>query len=161
MKVKREVKPRPSWNEYFMKITIDVAKRSTCLRRNVGAILVKDNRIISSGYNGAPNKLKHCLELGCLRDELNIESGTHLEICRGLHAEQNALMEAARFGIETDGAICYVTHHPCIICAKLLINAGIVKIVYNEGYPDPNGLSAKFLKDAGVEVEKFKGKLNF
>lgn len=150
-----EKRKRPSWDEYFMKITLDVATRSTCVRRSVGAILVRDNRIIASGYNGAPNKLKHCLDLGCLRNQMNIESGTNLEICRGLHAEQNALVQAARFGTSTDGSTCYVTHHPCIICAKLLINAGIERIVFAEGYPDKHGLSSTFLKEAAVEIAKY------
>lgn len=153
-------KERPNWDEYFMRITTDVAKRSTCLRRQVGAIIVRKNRIVATGYNGAPNKLRHCLDLGCLRDQLNIESGTHLEICRGLHAEQNAIVQAARFGISTDDGICYVTHQPCIICTKLLINAGITRIVYNEGYPDKMGLSEKFIKEAGVKIEQFKNNLD-
>ncbi len=148
--------PRPGWDEYFMRLTYDVARRSTCLRRMVGAVLVRNNRIIASGYNGAPNKLKHCLDLGCLRNEMKIESGTKLEICRGLHAEQNALIQAARFGTSTDKCTCYVTHHPCIICAKLLINAGVERIVYSEDYPDKEGLSSSFLKEAGVKVEQYE-----
>ena len=151
---------RPTWDEYLMKITMDVTTRSTCRRRSVGAVLAQDNRIICSGYNGVPRNMEHCTDIGCLRDKLGIESGTHLEICRGLHAEQNALMQAARFGISTEGATCYVTHHPCIICAKLLINAGIKRIVYFEGYPDKEGLSESFLREAGVKVEKFNGNIS-
>ncbi len=145
-------KKRPSWDEYFMGITRLAASRSTCLRRHVGAVIVKDKRIISTGYNGAPSGMKHCLELGCLRDKLKIPSGTHHEICRGLHAEQNALLFAK--GVDLTGATLYCTNQPCVVCAKLIIQAGIKTVVYEEPYPDK--LSVQFFKEAGVKLYLFK-----
>ncbi len=146
---------RPSWDQYFLKIALLVATRSTCLRRAVGAVLVRDRHLLATGYNGAPTGLKHCEELGgCLREQLGIPSGERHEICRGTHAEQNAIAQAARFGISTDGATIYVTNHPCSICTKILINAGIRRIVYAEGYPDE--LAVKLLAEAtknGLVVE--------
>ena len=140
---------RPSWDEYFMQITELVATRATCLRRKVGAIIVKDKRILATGYNGPPSGLPHCDELGgCLRDKLNVPSGERHEISRAVHAEQNAIIQAARFGVPIDGSTMYVTHHPCFICAKMIINAGIKKIVVKEGYPDE--LSKEMLKEAGI-----------
>ncbi len=145
---------RPSWDEYFMQITELVASRATCLRRKVGAIIVKDKRILATGYNGPPSGLPHCDELGgCLRDKLNVPSGERHEISRAVHAEQNAIIQAARFGVSIDGATMYVTNHPCFICAKMIINAGIKKIVVKEGYPDE--LSKEMLKEAGIEVVYF------
>jgi dCMP deaminase len=141
---------RPSWDEYFMGITRLAASRSTCLRRNIGAVITKNNRIISSGYNGAPSGMKHCLELGCLRDKLKIPSGTRHEICRGLHAEQNALMFAQ--GTDLHDAVLYCTNQPCVVCAKLIIQAGITTVVYENDYPDD--LSRTFLKEAGVKAFK-------
>ncbi|HDI83297.1 MAG TPA: cytidine deaminase [candidate division WOR-3 bacterium] len=147
---------RPSWDEYFMEITELVAKRSTCLRRKVGAVVVKDKRILTTGYNGPPTGLKHCDELGgCLRDKLGIPSGERMELSRAVHAEQNAIIQAAKYGISIDGATIYVTNHPCFICAKMLINAGIKRIVYKEGYPDE--FAKEILKEAGIKVEQFKG----
>ena len=147
---------RPSWDEYFMEITELVAKRSTCLRRKVGAVVVKDKRILTTGYNGPPTGLKHCDELGgCLRDKLGIPSGERMELSRAVHAEQNAIIQAAKYGISIDGATIYVTNHPCFICAKMLINAGIKRIVYKEGYPDE--FAKEILNDAGIKVEQFKG----
>ncbi|MCD6277524.1 cytidine/deoxycytidylate deaminase family protein [candidate division WOR-3 bacterium] len=147
---------RPSWDEYFMEITELVAKRSTCLRRKVGAVVVKDKRILTTGYNGPPAGLKHCDELGgCLRDKLGIPSGERMELSRAVHAEQNAIIQAAKYGISIDGATIYVTNHPCFICAKMLINAGIKRIVYKEGYPDE--FAKEILNDAGIKVEQFKG----
>ncbi len=147
---------RPSWDEYFMEITELVAKRSTCLRRKVGAVVVKDKRILTTGYNGPPAGLKHCDELGgCLRDKLDIPSGERMELSRAVHAEQNAIIQAAKYGISIDGATIYVTNHPCFICAKMLINAGIKRIVYKEGYPDE--FAKEILKEAGIKVEQFKG----
>lgn len=141
---------RPSWDEYFQTITRDVADRSTCIRRHVGAIVVKDKRILATGYNGAPSGLQHCLTTGCLREELGIPSGQKHELCRGAHAEQNAVIQAAKYGVSIDGATVYCTNQPCIVCAKILINAGISKIVYENSYPDE--LSEKMLGEAGIEL---------
>jgi len=127
---------RPPWDDYFMKITRLVATRSTCLRRKVGAIIVKDKRILSTGYNGAPRKLPHCIDVGCLRDKFNVPPGERHELCRGLHAEQNAIIQAATSGITIEGAVLYTTHYPCSLCIKMILNASIDKIFYLEGYPD-------------------------
>ncbi len=145
---------RPSWDEYFMEITKLVATRSTCLRRQVGAVLVKDKKILTTGYNGAPSQLPHCLDVGCLREQLGIPPGERHELCRGLHAEQNAIIQAAYHGVSIKGATLYCTNHPCIICAKMIINAGIERVVYLDGYPDP--LAEEMLKESRVKVEKFK-----
>ena len=131
-----------------MAISTQVAGRSTCLRRHTGAVLVKDRRILASGYNGTPRGLKHCEEVGCLREQRGIASGTHHELCRGIHAEQNAVIQAALHGIAIEGATIYTTHEPCSLCAKILINAGVLDIVYGESYPDP--LSAELLGEAGI-----------
>ena len=143
---------RPSWDEYFMRIAHVVASRSTCLRRKVGAILVKDKRILATGYNGAPKGLPHCET--CLREELGVPSGQRHELCRGVHAEQNAIIQAAVFGVSTKGAVLYTTTFPCIICAKMLINAEVEEIVYDSDYEDPE--SVKILKEAGVKMRKFR-----
>lgn len=145
---------RPSWPEYFMAITRMVAMRSTCLRRSVGAIIVKDKRILSTGYNGAPTGIRHCEEVGCIRQDASIPSGTRHELCRGLHAEQNAIVQAAYHGISIRGATLYCTNMPCVICSKMIINAGIEKVVYAEGYDDP--LSEQFFKEANILVERFE-----
>jgi len=142
---------RPSWDDYFIDIAKHVATRSTCLRRHVGAIIVKDKRILSTGYNGAPRGLPHCEETGCLREELGIPSGERQEICRGLHAEQNAIIQAALHGVAIQGGQIYCTHQPCITCAKMIINAGIVRVVYVEKYPDE--LARSMLMEAGIEPE--------
>jgi dCMP deaminase len=156
-KEKKETHPhRPSWEEYFMDITHLVAKRSTCLRRHVGAVLVKDKKILATGYNGAPSGLEHCLDVGCLRDQLGIPSGERHELCRGLHAEQNAIIQAAYHGVQIRGATLYCTNHPCIICSKMIINAGIQRIIYEEGYAD--ALAKQMLKESRVKVEKFSRK---
>ena len=141
---------RPSWDEYFMKITRQVSERSTCLRRKVGAVLVRDKRILATGYNGAPSGIKHCIDVGCLREERGIASGERHELCRGLHAEQNALIQAALYGVAVKGASIYCTHQPCVLCAKMLINAGIKEIFYEVGYPDR--LSEDLLFEAGVRL---------
>ncbi|MGQ9498885.1 MAG: deoxycytidylate deaminase [Dissulfurimicrobium sp.] len=141
---------RPSWDAYFMSIARLVSGRSTCLRRKVGAVLVKERRILCTGYNGAPTGLRHCLEIGCLRDEMNIPSGERHELCRALHAEQNVIIQAARYGIAIEGAILYCTNFPCMICAKMLINAGLRSIYYAEGYRDP--MSRAMLEEAGMEL---------
>lgn len=146
---------RPGWDEYFISITRLVASRSTCLRRSVGAIIVKDRRILTTGYNGAPSGLPHCRETGCLRQERGVPSGERAEICRGLHAEQNAIIQAARHGVCIEGSTLYCTNQPCLICAKMLINAGIVEIVYEDGYPDP--LAEKMLEEAQVRVRRYEG----
>lgn len=146
----RPASQRPSWDQYFMDIARVVASRSTCLRRHVGAVVVKGRRILASGYNGAPVGLKHCLEIGCLREQQGIPSGERHELCRGLHAEQNALIQAAVYGTAIQGASFYVTHQPCVLCAKILINAGIRKIVFQGEYPDP--LALKMFEEAGVEL---------
>jgi len=143
---------RPSWLEYFMGITHLVAGRSTCCRRHVGAILVKDKHILASGYNGVPSGIPHCEEVGCLRSEKGVPSGERHELCRGLHAEQNAIIQAALYGISIKGATLYSTHLPCIVCAKMLINAQIKEIFYEEGYPDP--MASKMLEEAGIPLIK-------
>ena len=145
---------RPSWDEYFMDITRRVATRSTCLRRAVGAILVHDKRIIASGYNGGPSGLAHCLDIGCLREKLGIPSGQQHELCRGIHAEQNAIIQAAKLGVSIEGATLYCTHQPCVICAKMIVNAGITEIVYAEGYPDD--LARELLEESGIIVRRFE-----
>ena len=141
---------RASWPRYFMDIAHLVAQRSTCLRRKVGAIAVLDRRILATGYNGAPSGVPHCLEVGCLRQQMGIPSGQRHEICRGIHAEQNVIIQAAVHGISLRGAEIFCTTQPCIICAKMLINCGVKKIWIGEGYPDE--LSEAMLAEAGVEV---------
>jgi len=144
---------RPSWNEYFMAITKMVATRSTCLRRHVGAILVKEKRILATGYNGAPTGLRHCSEVGCLRQDASIPSGTRHELCRGLHAEQNAIIQAANHGISIRGATLYCTNKPCVICSKMIINAGVARVYYEDGYDDP--LADEMLAEANIEMVRF------
>lgn len=146
----REMSARPDWDEYFMGIVELVAKRSTCLRRSVGAALVRDKRILATGYNGAPSGLKHCLDVGCLRETMQIPSGERHELCRGLHAEQNAIIQAALHGVSVKGATLYCTNQPCIICAKMIINAGITMAVVKDGYADK--LAEEMLAEAGVTV---------
>ena len=142
---------RPSWDEYFLKMTLIVAERSTCLRRQVGAVLVRDKRILATGYNGAPKGLPHCAEVGCLRDELNVPSGERHELCRALHAEMNALLQCAVHGISTEGSTLYGTNQPCSLCAKMLINAGVRRVVVLAGYPDE--MAEEMFRQAGVELE--------
>lgn len=145
---------RPTWDEYFTAITKQVAARSTCLRRKVGAIIVKDKRILTTGYNGAPRGVKSCIEIGrCLRQELGIPSGQRHEICRALHAEQNAIIQAAYYGVQIEGSYIYSTTQPCVLCAKMIINAGIKRIYYHEEYPDT--LAIELLNEAGVELIRF------
>lgn len=146
---------RPSWDSYFMQIADAVATRSTCLRRHIGAVLVADKRILATGYNGVPAGIAHCAKVGCLREQLGIPSGERHELCRGLHAEQNTLIQAARHGgIATDGSTVYCTAHPCVQCTKMLINAGVKRIVYRDSYPDE--LSSALLEEAGVELCHFE-----
>ena len=144
---------RPDWDTYSMRITKLVATRSSCLRRSVGAVLVKDKRILATGYNGAPAGMAHCEEAGCLRDQLHIPSGERHELCRGLHAEQNAIIQAARQGTEIKDSTLYCTTAPCSLCAKMLINAGVTRIVYEGSYPDERAMA--FFAEAGVKVEHF------
>ena len=144
---------RPSWDQYFMNIVVQVTKRSTCRRRQTGAVIVKDKRILATGYNGAPRGLAHCLDVGCLREEYNVESGERHELCRGLHAEQNAIIQAAYHGISIAGSTLYCTNKPCVICSKMLINAGIGKIFYEKGYDDP--LADQMITESGIEIVRF------
>ncbi|MCX7654224.1 MAG: cytidine/deoxycytidylate deaminase family protein [Fervidobacterium sp.] len=148
--IKPQTNKRESWDDYFKRLAKVIADRSTCVHRKVGALIVKDKRILATGYNQPPSGFPHCDQIGCIRDDLNIASGRNQEICYGLHAEQNALMQAARFGISTDGATIYVTHKPCSVCARLIINAGIKRVVYIDGYPDP--LTDFFFQTCGVEL---------
>lgn len=147
---------RPSWDEYFMNMVEIVKTRSTCLRRQVGAIIVKDKRILASGYNGAPSGVRHCDEVGCLREQMHIPSGQRQELCRAIHAEQNAIAQAAVMGVSVKDATIYITTQPCVICAKMIINAGIKRIVYKGDYPDT--LAMDLLREAGIEVARFDGK---
>ena len=144
---------RPSWEEYFMDIAKLVAKRSTCLRRQVGSVIVKDKNILATGYNGTPSGITHCSETGCLREQLKIPSGERHELCRGLHAEQNVIVQAAKHGINIDGSTLYCTNSPCIICSKMIINAGIKEIVYLDGYPDI--LSKDILGESGIDFRSY------
>lgn len=143
---------RPDWDEYFMEMAALTARRSTCLRRQVGAVIVQNKHIIATGYNGAPRGLAHCgdREGGCLRQQLGVPSGERHELCRALHAEQNAIIQAAALGNSIEGGTIYITHQPCLICAKMIINAGIQRIVVQEGYPDQ--MSADILAEAGLKI---------
>jgi dCMP deaminase len=142
---------RPDIDEYFLKIATVVAERSTCLRHHVGAVAVRDKHILSTGYNGAAAGVKDCLELGCLRDEQNIESGTRHEVCRGIHAEQNAIIQASLHGVTLEGATVYCTHSPCILCAKMLVNARIKRFVTFGNYADNSFVD--LFKEAGITFE--------
>jgi len=137
-----------------MEITRLVATRSTCLRRNVGAVFVKDKRILATGYNGVPRNLAHCLDIGCLRDKLNIPSGERHELCRGIHAEQNAIIQAATSGVNLEESILYVTHYPCSLCIKMILNASIHRVSYLEGYPDE--LAKSLAEEGRMETIQLK-----
>lgn len=150
--MKRDKVIRPSWDEYFLEMANVAKKRSTCLRRQVGAVIVRENRILSTGYNGVPTRITHCDEVGCLRDKLEIPSGERHELCRGSHAEQNAIVNAANFGISLKGSTIYINTQPCILCTKMIINAGIIRVVYEEGYPDE--LSLAMIEESGIELVK-------
>lgn len=141
---------RPSWDDYFMDIARVVASRSTCLRRGVGAVLVGGRRLLTTGYNGTPGGLRHCQETGCLREQLKVPSGERHELCRGLHAEQNAIIQAAIYGISIKGATLYCTLFPCVVCAKMLINVGIVTLVVGIDYPDL--LAKQLFEEAGIKI---------
>lgn len=143
---------RPDWDTYFMEIAGIVARRSTCVRRNVGAVIVKDKRILATGYNGAPSGLAHCRDLGCLREARHVASGERHELCRGLHAEQNAIIQAAYHGVSIKGAALYSTHLPCSICVKMIINAGIEQVLHLEGYPDD--LAANLISESGIIIKR-------
>lgn len=147
---------RPSWDQYFMDLAKLVAERSTCLRHKVGAVLVKDKRILATGYNGSPPGMAHCLEVGCIRDKMKIPSGTRAEICRAVHAEQNAIIQCATYEVSSKEATLYTTHQPCTICTKMIIAAGIKKIVYDHPYPDK--FAQSLLRETGVKVQKWKEK---
>ena len=147
---------RPSWDEYFMGIARLTSERSTCLRRHVGAVIVKDKHIVATGYNGAPRNIEHCEDRGgCRREKLGIPSGERHELCRALHAEQNAIIQAATLGQSIEDATIYITHQPCVICAKMIINSGIRKIIVNEGYPDND--SVEILAEAGIKIVLYDG----
>ena len=145
---------RPSWDQYFMEMAEVTQKRSTCMRRQVGAVIVKDRRIMATGYNGAPIGIKHCEERGgCLRQKLNVPSGQRHELCMALHAEQNAIIQAAKMGVSINKATLYCTHQPCVICSKMIINAGISRVVYK--YPYPDDFSHEILNEANVNMEQY------
>ena len=144
---------RPSNDEYFMSMAELVSQRSTCVRRRVGAVIVKDKHILSTGYNGSPKGTRHCEELGCIREQLNIPSGTRHELCRGVHAEQNAVAQAAYFGVSVKDAMIYTTTFPCSMCTKILINSGIVEVIYMTGYVDD--LSKELLAETNIKVRQF------
>lgn len=145
---------RPSWDSYFMQIAQLVASRSTCLRRQVGAVIVKDKQILSTGYNGSPSGLKHCGEVGCLREILNTQPGERTEICRAVHAEQNALLQAAKHGVAIEGADMYTSVQPCVLCTKMIINAGIKRVIYASPYPDPMALD--MVEESGLELLPYR-----
>ncbi len=145
------------WDKRFMELADTVASWSSCFQENrqVGAVIVKNKRILTTGYNGAPSGVLNCKERGeCLRRKLNIASGTRAELCYAVHAEQNAIIQAAKLGVSIDGATLYCTHQPCVICAKMIINSGISRVVYENGYPDD--FSLDLFNQSGVTVEKFK-----
>lgn len=142
---------RAEWDNYFMSVAELIKTRSTCIRRQVGAVIVRDNRIVTTGYNGAPSGLTHCTDIGtCIREKRHVPSGERHELCRALHAEQNAIIQAAKLGISVDGATIYVTVQPCAICAKMLINAGIKRIVFKGEYPDE--LATSFIREANIQL---------
>lgn len=142
---------RPGWDEYFMDMAELVRTRTTCLRRAVGAVIVKDHHVLATGYNGSPRGMRHCSETGCLRLKLSVPSGQNAELCRGLHAEQNAIIQAARMGINISGSTLYCTTQPCVICTKMIINAGIKRVVIRESYPDK--LAEEMAAEAGLIIE--------
>lgn len=147
---------RPDNDEYFMEMAFLVSKRSTCLRRRVGAVIVKDKRVLSTGYNGSPKGTQHCETLGCIREQMKIPSGTRHELCRGVHAEQNAIIQAAYFGISVKDGTIYTTTYPCSMCAKILINAGIREVIYSEGYVDD--LSKRLFAETNIIVREYHPK---
>lgn len=156
-KTKEEKQKQRKWDKRFMEVCRLIGTWSSCIRpnRQVGSIVVKNNRILATGYNGAPAGVKSCAERGiCMREALHIESGTRQETCFAVHAEQNAIAQAAKLGHEIDGATIYITHSPCSICARLIINAGIKRVVYDQNYPDD--FSSSLLREAGVSLEHYE-----
>lgn len=145
---------RPDWDTYFMEMARLASRRSSCLRRAVGAVLVRDKRLLATGYNGVPSGVTHCEVTGCLREKLQVPSGERHELCRGLHAEQNAIIQAALHGVSTKGAVLYCTTLPCIICAKMLINSGVRKVFYLDGYSDT--LTEEMLAEVGLELVRLE-----
>lgn len=154
MRKKSKGNKRPDWDTYFLELAQLVSKRSTCLRRKVGAVVVKDKHILSTGYNGAPKGISHCEVLGCLRKKLKVPSGQRHELCRGLHAEQNSIIQAALYGVSLDRATLYCTNLPCSICAKMIINSGIKNVISTEGYPDE--MAEDFFRESGVQIKYIK-----
>ncbi|MFH1369523.1 MAG: cytidine/deoxycytidylate deaminase family protein [Elusimicrobiota bacterium] len=152
MNIKNAAAKRPDWDEYFMKTAFLVAERSTCLRHHVGAVIIRDKRLLTTGYNGAAAGVKDCFELGCLRNKMKIPSGTRHEICRAIHAEQNAIIQAGLHGITIKGSTIYCTHSPCILCAKMLVNAGIKQFITCTDYADQS--FKKLFKEAGIKFRK-------
>jgi dCMP deaminase len=152
--MKAKTLKRPDWDTYFLELAQLASRRATCLRRKVGAVIVKDKHLLSTGYNGAPKGISHCDVTGCLREKLKIPSGEKHELCRGLHAEQNAIIQAALYGVSIREATLYCTTLPCSICAKMIINAGIKEIIISGGYPDR--MASGFFKEAGVRVRRIK-----
>lgn len=142
--------PRPAWEDYFMEIARVVATRSSCTRRQVGALLVKNRQILATGYNGVPRGLRHCSDRGCLREQLCIPSGERHELCRGLHAEQNAIIQAAYHGVAVQGAELYCTHQPCAVCAKMLVNVDVEAVYFAGAYPDE--LAMQVFEEAGTRL---------
>ena len=149
-----QLNKRPDWNSYFMEIATLVSRRSTCLRRQVGAVIVKEKNILSSGYNGAPSGITHCETTGCLRKKMNVPSGERHELCRGLHAEQNAIIQAAYHGATIKDSTLYCTNLPCSICTKMIINSGTKKIIYKDGYLDL--LASEMMEESGIEIQRIK-----
>ncbi|PYB68909.1 cytidine deaminase [Thermoplasma sp. Kam2015] len=144
---------RPTWDEYFMRMAYLAASRTNCIRRKVGAVIVKDKNVLATGYNGPPSGTAHCDVVGCIREDLKVPSGERHELCRGLHAEQNAIIQAAVHGVSIKDATIYVTTHPCVVCSKMIMNAQIKEIVYAEGYPDE--LAELMLLESDIKVRKF------
>jgi dCMP deaminase len=147
---------RPSVDEYFMEMAHLIATRSTCLRRKVGAVIVKDKRVLTTGYNGAPKGLEHCEKTGCIRQQRNVPSGERHELCRGVHAEQNAIIQAAVFGVSIEGSTIYITNYPCSVCAKLMLNAGLGEVVYDGDYKDD--LALQLLGEGNIKVRHLQRK---
>lgn len=145
---------RPTWDQYFMRMAFLAASRSNCTRRKVGAVIVKDKNVLATGYNGPPSGTVHCDVVGCIRDELDVPSGERHELCRGLHAEQNAIIQAAVHGVSIRDAVIYVTTHPCVVCSKMLMNAQIKEIIYAQGYPDE--LSELMLLESNIRKRRFE-----
>ena len=145
---------RPTWDQYFMRMAFLATSRSNCTRRKVGAVIVKDKNVLATGYNGPPSGTVHCDVVGCIRDELDVPSGERHELCRGLHAEQNAIIQAAVHGVSIKDAVIYVTTHPCVVCSKMLMNAQIREIIYAQGYPDE--LSELMLLESDIKKRRFE-----